>query len=388
MKVLLVHNFYQQPGGEDRVFHQEGALLEAYGNTVIRFSVSNHEIRDLSKWRLVADTFWNTKIGAHIRTLIERERPAGMHCHNIFPLLSPAIYYTAQALHIPVVQTLHNYRLLCPSAILYRAGHTCEACLGTVTFWPGVLHGCYQNSRAATVVTAAMLSTHRWALTWSKKVDRYIALSDFARNKFIQGGLPADRISVKPNFLQSKPASSSRKGGYALYVGRLVEEKGLAVLLEAWQHIGMRLPLKIVGDGPLSAMVSEGIAQIQGVVWLGNQSCEQVHALMQNAEILVLPSLWYEGFPMTVVEAYAAGLPIVASNIGSLSSLVEHGRTGRQFRPGSVLDLCSQIEWILSHPQALAEMRQAARMEFDRLYSAESNYRQLMRIYQAAGAEG
>lgn len=135
-------------------------------------------------------------------------------------------------------------------------------------------------------------------------------------------------------------------------------------------------------------MVSKGMAQIQGVVWLGNQSCEQVNALMQNAEILVLPSLWYEGFPMTVVEAYAAGLPIVASNIGSLSSLVEHGRTGRQFRPGCVHDLCSQIEWILSHPQALAEMRQAARMEFDRLYSAESNYRQLMRIYHAAGAEG
>jgi len=386
MKVLLVHNFYQQPGGEDQVFHQEGDLLEAYGHTVIRFSASNHEIADLSKWCLVAKTFWNTKTGTHIRTLIERERPAVMHCHNIFPLLSPAIYYAAQALHIPVVQTLHNYRLLCPSAILYRAGHTCEACLGTATFWPGVLHGCYQNSRAATVVTAAMLSTHRWVSTWSRKVDRYIALSDFARKKFIEGGLPADRISVKPNFLHSAPPSASGKDGYALYVGRLVEEKGLAVLLEAWQHIGMRLPLKIVGDGPLSSMVSKGMEQIPGVVWLGNQPREQVNALMQNAEVLVLPSLWYEGFPMTVVEAYAAGLPIVASNIGSLSSLVEHGRTGRQFRPGSAHDLYLQIEWILSHPQALAEMRQTARAEFDRSYSAESNYRQLMQIYQAAGA--
>jgi glycosyltransferase involved in cell wall biosynthesis len=385
MKVLLIHNFYQQAGGEDRVFQQEGDLLEERGNEVTRFSIHNNQIANLNKLRLVAATLWNGHVASQIRTVIKRVKPNIIHCHNIFPLISPAVYYVAKSLSIPVVQTLHNYRLLCPSAVLYRDGHTCEECMGTVTFWPSVVHGCYQGSHAASAVTAAMLTLHRFLSTWDSKVDVYIALTEFARRKFIEGGLPQNKIVVKPNFLHPTPVCGEGQGGYALFVGRLVPEKGIEVLLAAWRHLSSRLPLKIVGEGPLASTVSKYTQSTAGVEWLGSQNAEQVSILMKDAQILILPSTWYEGFPMIVAEAYAAGLPIIASSLGSLSPLVVHGHTGRQFQPGDPHDLCTQVEWVLAHPEDLLRMRREAREEFHLKYTAERNYELLMKIYEEAG---
>ena len=385
MNVLLIHNFYQQPGGEDRVFQQEGALLEERGNDVTRFSIHNNQIANLNKLRLAGATLWNGSVAAQIRTIIKRVQPAVIHCHNIFPLISPAVYYVAQSLRVPVVQTLHNYRLLCPAAVFYRDGHPCEDCMGTVTLWPSVVHGCYQGSRTATAVAATMLGLHRFVSTWNSKVDVYIALTEFARRKFIEGGLPDDKIVVKPNFLYPPVVCGEGQGGYALFVGRLVPEKGIKVLLDAWRHVGSRLPLKIVGAGPLASTVLTYTQTTAGVEWLGSQNADQVSALMKNAQILVLPSTWYEGFPMIVAEAYAVGLPIIASSLGSLSSLVVHGHTGRQFQPGNDADLRAQVEWVLAHPEELFRMRRNAREEFNLKYTADRNYELLMGIYEKAG---
>lgn len=385
MNVLLIHNFYQQPGGEDRVFQQEGDLLEERGNEVTRFSVQNNQIDNLNKLRLVGATFWNGSVASQVQTIIKRVQPAVVHCHNIFPLISPSVYYVAKSLRIPVVQTLHNYRLLCPSAVLYRDGHPCEECVGTATLWPSVVHGCYQGSRAATTVAATMLTLHRFLSTWNSKVDVYIALTEFARRKFIEGGLPEDKIFVKPNFLHPLPVCGEGQGGYALFVGRLVPEKGIEVLLDAWRHLGSRLPLKIVGEGPLTSIVSKYTQTTAGVELLGSQNAEQVSSLMKHAKVLILPSTWYEGFPMIVAEAYAVGLPIIASSLGSLSALVVHGRTGRQFQPGNYNDLCTQVEWVLAHPEALFRMRREAREEFNLKYTADRNYELLMKIYEEAG---
>lgn len=387
MKVLLVHNFYQQAGGEDRVFQLEGALLEERGHEVTRFSLHNHQIPSLSKLRLLGDTLWNRSVASQVRAIMVQFRPAVVHCHNIFPLISPAVYYVAKSLHIPVVQTLHNYRLLCPAAVLYRDGHLCEECMGTSTFWPSIVHGCYQNNRAVTTVAATMLATHRFCSTWNSKVDIYIALTEFARQKFIDGGIPANKIVVKPNFIPAPPFCGDGQGGYALFVGRLVHEKGIDVLLKAWQCLGSKLPLKIVGDGPLASTVSKHTKAFPGVDWLGSQNAEQVAALMRDALVLILPSTWYEGFPMIVAEAYAAGLPIIASSLGSLSALIVHGRTGRHFQPGDCKDLCSQVEWVLDNPEALLQMRRAARDEFDLKYTAHRNYELLMEIYAKTGAK-
>lgn len=386
MRILLIHNFYRYPGGEDRVFEQEGALLEEHGHEVTRFSVHNSQIGTLSRHRLVRATLWNSSIACEIGTLARRVRPTIVHCHNIFPLISPAVYYVAKSLHVPVVQTLHNYRLLCPAGVLYRDGRTCEECIGTTTFWPSVLHGCYQESRAATTVAASMLAMHKIGSTWNSAVNTYIALTEFARTKFIEGGLPGDRIVVKPNFVHRPSSSGLGKGGYALFVGRLVPEKGIDVLLAAWRRLGSKLPLKIVGDGPLALTVTTHAQSYPGVAWLGSQNAEQVKSLMRDALVLILPSTWYEGFPMIVAEAYAAGLPIIASSLGSLSALIVHGHTGRHFKPGDCEDLCSQVEWTIEHPDRVVQMRKAAREEFNLKYTADQNYKLLMDVYAKAGS--
>jgi len=233
-------------------------------------------------------------------------------------------------------------------------------------------------------VLATMQSVHRARGTWKERVNVYIALTEFARHKFIEAGLPADKIVLKPNFLFPDPGLQEMNGDYALFVGRLSPEKGISTMLAAWQTLGSQIPLKIVGDGPLADEVATAESQIPGVEWLGRQPQEEVQKLMQNARMLVFPSVWYEGFPMVIVEAYAVGLPVVASNLGSLSSLVDPGRTGIHFRPGDPEDLAAQVEWAVTHPEKLGQMGREARREFEANYTAEANYRRLIEIYELA----
>ncbi len=384
MKVLLVHNYYQQPGGEDQVFATESALLEACGHSVVRYTVHNDQLAQMNPLALVQATLWNKTVYRELRDLISREKPQVAHFHNTFPLISPAAYYVAKAEGVPVVQTLHNYRLLCPSqgGILLRQAQVCEDCLGKLFPWPGIVHGCYRNSKAGTAVHGIMLSLHRALQTWATMVDVYIALTEFAQQKFIQGGLPVEKIVVKPNFVYPAPSPGEGQGGYALFVGRLSPEKGIDTLLAAWERLGRKVPLKIVGDGPLALQVDKAAQQVPGVEWLGRLPKTQVLALMKNAQILLFPSLWYEGFPMVIAEAFAVGLPVVASELGSMSSLITPGHTGLHFHPGNPEDLATKVEWVLTHPAELNQMRREARAEFEAKYTAEQNYQMLMAIYE------
>jgi glycosyltransferase involved in cell wall biosynthesis len=213
-------------------------------------------------------------------------------------------------------------------------------------------------------------------------VDVYIALTEFAQQKFIQGGLPVEKIVVKPNFVYPAPSPGEGQGGYALFVGRLSPEKGIDTLLAAWERLGRKVPLKIVGDGPLALQVDKAAQQVPGVEWLGRLPKTQVLALMKNAQILLFPSLWYEGFPMVIAEAFAVGLPVVASELGSMSSLITPGHTGLHFHPGNPEDLATKVEWVLTHPAELNQMRREARAEFEAKYTAEQNYQMLMAIYE------
>jgi len=215
-------------------------------------------------------------------------------------------------------------------------------------------------------------------------VDVYIALTEFARGKFIQGGLPAERIVVKPNFLHPAPEPEERWGGYALFVGRLSVEKGIDGLLAAWEQLGDRISLKIVGDGPLADVVAQRAHRLKSVEWLGRRPKEQVLKLMKRARVLILPSTCYENFPLAVAEAFAVGLPIIASDLGSLASLVDPGRTGLLFRPNDPEDLADKVRWALDHPDELASMRWEARNEFVAKYTAEQNYERLLSIYRSA----
>lgn len=378
MKVLVVHNSYQQPGGEDQVFESEVALLALHGHKVLRYTAHNDAVRRRNKLTLALGTIWSPTTYREIRAVLQRERPQIVHVHNTLPLLSPAVYYAAAAADVPVVQTLHNYRLVCPKAVLLRDGRVCEDCLRWRLPWPGVLHACYRGSRGATSAVAMMLGVH-WLLgTWTTRVSRYIALTHFMRRKLIEGGYPADRIVVKPNFVAPDPGRGDHDGGYALFVGRLASEKGLHTLLQAWTHIRDRLPLKIAGAGPLESLA--GVSR-PGIEWLGRVRQEEVLSLMKRAAVLIVPSEWYEGFPTAIAQAFATGLPVVASRLGALAEIIDDGRNGLLFSPGNGMDLAATIERGLSHPEGFESMGRRAREEYDTRYSAEPNYRMLHEIY-------
>lgn len=386
MRVLQVHESYQQPGGEDRVVAAEAALLRARGHEVAAHTVHNDEVDVLGRLALAGKTVWNRSAYRAVRRAVREHRTEVMHVHNTLPLLSPAVYHAAWAEGVSVVQTLHNYRLLCPAATLYRDGGVCEDCVGKPLAWPAVVHGCYRGSRAASGAVATMVATHRLLGTWSRRIDVFIALTEFARSRFVHGGLDEARLAVKPNFVDVPAPEARRPGGYALFVGRLAPEKGLAVLLDAWRRIGERLPLRIVGDGPLASEAERATRELPGVRWLGARSREEVLDAMRDAELLVFPSTWYEGFPVTLAEAFASGLPVLASELGSLAELVENGRTGLTFPPGDAEALADRVVWTLDHPRAVDAMRHAARETYERRYSPDANYRQLVAIYRRAQA--
>ena len=381
MKVLLVHNSYQQPGGEDQVFASEAELLASHGHEVARYTADNDAVGQLDKLTLALRTTWSRTAYRELLALLRRERPQIVHVHNTLPLLSPAVYYAAGAAGVPVVQTLHNYRLICPKAILLREGRIWEDCVGRRQPWPSIVHACYRQSRGATSAVAVMLSVHQLLGTWTRKVNRYVALTEFMRRKFIFGGLPEQLIAVKPNFVPSDPGMGDHSGGYALYVGRLSPEKGVGTLLRAWAHIGGRLPLKIAGDGPLRHLAD---SSTPGVEWLGQLEHRSAVALMRKASVLAFPSECYEGFPASIAEAFATGLPVLASDLGAMAEIVTEGRTGLLFKPGDALDIAAKIEWILGHPAETREMGRHARVEYEDKYTADRNYQMLHEIYERA----
>lgn len=384
MRVLSVHNSYKIRGGEDESREAEERLLCQHGHQVEVYEESNNQLEAIAPLTRAIDTIWSTRAYYTVQEIVQRSACDLMHVQNFFPQISPSVYYAAKSKGVPVVQTLRNYRLLCPNALFFREGQVCEDCLGKAIPYPGMLHRCYRDSLAASSVTTAMITVHRLLKTWSEQVDIFIALTEFARQKFIQGGLPAEKIVVKPNFVAPDPGVGDGLGGYALFVGRLSAEKGLDTLLAAWEHLNYAIPLKIVGEGPLADRVSEIARRCPKVEWLGRRSISEVHALMGDATVLIFPSKWYETFGRVAVEAFAKGTPVIAAQIGAIAELVEHGRTGLQFRPGDPTDLAATVNALLSQPKQLAAMREAARAEFEQHYTAEQNYHRLMQIYDLA----
>ncbi len=393
MKILIVHNTYQQRGGEDAVVGAETRLLEANGHAVLHYERNNDELRGrgvLAGVGAAVETVWSSRSWRELAEIAGRERPDVAHFHNTFPLISPSAYYACARAGVPVVQTLHNYRLCCPAAKFLRNGKVCESCVGRIIAWPGVAHGCYRGSRAATAVAAAMLAVHRGMRTWQTRVAVYIALSEFARRKFVECGLPAERIVVKPNFVADDLAEAKQAGNYALFVGRLSEEKGPQLLPEAWRRLQSKIPLRIAGSGPLQETLSREVARcsLDQIELTGPRSSEEIRVLMNSARFLVFPSVWYEGFPMTIAEAFASGLPVVASRLGSMAEIVQDGVTGLQFEPGNAADLAAKVQWAWDHPEEVARMGRAARAEYEAKYRPSANYDMLMDIYRQAIAHG
>jgi glycosyltransferase involved in cell wall biosynthesis len=389
MRILLIHERYQQRGGEDAVSEAEAALLERNGHSVFHYSRNNNELANAGLLKTISagtDAVWASKSFHDMGELIEKHRPEVAHFHNTLPLISPSAYYACARRGVPVVQTLHNYRLVCPGATLLREGRVCEVCLGKSVAWRAVAHGCYRGSRPASAAVAALLTTHRALGTWHSKVDAYIALSEFARGKFASGGLPRQRIIVKPNFVHPDPGLPQRQqpGQYGLFVGRLSEEKGVRILLAAWKQMNRQIPLFILGDGPMRQEIASEITALglAGVQLVGNASREEVFRWMRGASFLVCPSYWFEA-PLVIVEAFACGIPVIATGQDPTAEMVAHNRTGLHFTPGDGADLAVKVEWAWTHPAQMETMGEAARLEFEKKYTAERNYGQLMRLYKA-----
>jgi glycosyltransferase involved in cell wall biosynthesis len=384
MNILMLHNRYLVPGGEDQSAAAEANLLQQQGCAVELLEEDNRRVDQLGKARTAMRTIWSSESFHRIHDKLRTGKFDVLHVQNFFPLWSPSVYYAAAKCNVPVVQTLRNYRLMCVNAVFFRDSHVCEDCLGKRFAWPGILHACYRDSRAGSAVVAGMNGIHHLAGTWRTKIHVYVALTEFAREKYITGGLPAEKIVVKPNFVYPSPPPGAGKGGYALFVGRLSSEKGIATLLQAWQSAAPALSLKIVGDGPLSSIVQHASRQNQAIEYLGRRSSDDVMQLMAQAEFLVFPTEYYEGMPRTVIESFAVGTPVVASNLGSTANMIVPGETGFQFMPGSVSELRERVEWCSQNLDQLRAMRSNARQVFENNYTGVANARMLLAIYKRA----
>ena len=395
MKILLVHNFYgsSAPSGENTAYLAERDLLKKYGHEVIEFIRHSDEIRGhglSGTLRGAFSTPWNPFCKRDIRRVLERERPDIMHAHNTFPLLSPSVFRAARGLSTATVLTLHNYRIFCAAGIPMRNSRTCIECIERDSVVPAVKYGCYRNSRLASIPMAAMISLHKRLGTWKRDVDAFIALSEFQKKKVAAGGLPEKKVHVKPHFYPDPPAPLPWKAreDKIVFVGRLGWEKGVHVLLDAWQRWGHNAPiLEIIGDGPqrarLEKMVS-GMALDSKIHFRGQIPFSQTQAEMAKARLLVLPSLCFEGFPMVIREAFALSMPVACSRIGSLPGIIAENKTGRLFSPGDPEDLLRVVRGLCEDPDNLAQMAKAARNEFEKKYTPNKNYEQLMSIYHKA----
>lgn len=380
VRILLVHNYYQQRGGEDVVVEQELDLLRRKGHEAELYSVTNNEIQGL--WRkavTAALVVYNPAAKAALARKLIAFRPDIVHVHNFFPQLSPSIFDACREAGIPCVMTLHNFRILCPTSILFHDGRITERSLHHSALW-ALPHRVYRASFLATLPLVAMVDAHKWAGTWRRKVDRFIALTAFAKDRFVEAGIPPGRIAVKGNAAPDPGTAGTQPRHGALYVGRLSSEKGIAALLAAWQ--GLNYPLRIAGDGPLQQMCTA--AQSENISCLGRLDRERVSEEMRRAAFLVLPSVCYEMFPMTLVEAFAHGLPVLASNHGGLASLVDDRTTGLLFKPGDPADLRAKAQWAAEHPADMAAMGTNARTKYEACYTAERNHANLIAIYEQA----
>jgi glycosyltransferase involved in cell wall biosynthesis len=395
MRVLLLHNYYRSsaPSGENTVYESERELLRARGMEVMESTRSSDELAAMGapgtlKAALV--TPWNPAAVRAVRELIRKECPDVLHAHNTFPLFSPAVFRAARSTKTATVLTLHNYRTFCAAGIPMRDGHPCTLCLERRSTAPALRYGCYRNSHAATVPMAAMIGLHRCVGTWHKDVDAFIALTEFQRDQMVRAGLPMDRVTIKPHFYAAPPEPRpwATRGDRVVFLGRLGEEKGVRVLLDAWSQWGSEAPrLELVGEGPERQALEAFIRgkEVEGRVgFLGQVPFEEAQDRLAGARLLVLPSLCFEGFPMAIREALALGVPVAASRLGSMPCLIVDGRNGILFEPGSAEDLLEKVRTLWQAPMQLASMSEAARADFEAKYTAESNFAQLIAIYEKA----
>jgi glycosyltransferase involved in cell wall biosynthesis len=387
MNILMLHNSYQFRGGEDESFESEVRMLRDAGHYVDTIHLNNDRVEEIGKFQVALQSIWSKPSYDLVDSKLRERNFDVMHVQNFFPMISPSVYAAAKKNGVPVVQTLRNYRLLCPSTVLYRDGHICEDCLHKTFKIPGIVHGCYRDSVLSSAAVAAMTAFNALKGTWRNDVDLYICLTAFSRQKFVEAGFNPDKMIVKSNFVYPDPGVHAGDGAndYLLFAGRLTPEKGVETLLSAWQRVKSKGTLKIIGEGPLEARVREFVAQNPGVEWLGPKSSSEVKQMMGGARALVFPSEWYEPFGRVAIESFAKGTPVITSRLAGMAEIVREGETGLLFNPGDPEDLARKMDWAIEHPDEIRAMRPAARAEYEETYTIEQNLGALIHAYKSVG---
>ncbi len=339
MKILLVHNYYSQPSGEDAAVGSELDLLGAHGHSVSIFSVSSGNIRKIwAKIKIGWYAPYSDSSRKNLMAALHDFKPDIVNVHNFFPILTPSVFDACKTAKIPVIQTLHNYRLICPNGLLMREGNICDKCI-TGSVYTSVLHGCYRNSRLATFAVARMIDAFWKKEACFNKVDRFIALTEFSKKIFIKAGFPEHKMAVKPNFVKKTKMFDNLERKGALFVGRLSQEKGIRTLVSAWSRLD--IPISIIGDGPLLNYTMQFSSELIRVH--GRKSNEYITDRIKKAAFLIIPSVCFEGFPLVIAEAFSCCLPVIASRLGAMNENVSENETGLLFKPGDPDSLAGKV---------------------------------------------
>jgi len=385
MRILLIHNKYKQAGGENVVFETEGELLSSHGHFVERLVFDNSTINTfMDKILAGLKVIYNPAAARELRHKIVHFGPDIIHVHNFVPLVSPSVFYVAKQFNIPTILTLHNYRLICPSATLVYMGTIYERSIHSVFPLDAIMKGVYRNSRLQTAALAIMVSLHNLLGTWRNKVDYYIALSKFAKDKFKTSALaiPEERLVVKPNFVPDFGVGAARRSDEFLFIGRLVEEKGIEVLLRATQLLPFKLT--IIGDGPLRKLVADAAQANTNIHYLGFQDKAVVAKHLKKCKALIFPSIWYEGFPLAILEAFSTGTLVIASKLGAMAEIIHDGINGLLFDAGDEVVLANKIVEVNAEPERARLLAENGRLCYLQHYTPDRNYHLMMGIYQKA----
>jgi glycosyltransferase involved in cell wall biosynthesis len=386
LRVLMIHNHYLTFGGEDLSTATHVELLRDAGHQVELLEYSNQRVETLGRVRTAGRSLWSQEAYAWVARELSAQDYDVVHVQNFFPLFSPSVYYAAGRRGVPVVQSLRNFRLVCPEGMLHRDGAVCTDCVGKLVALPGIRYRCYRGSMLGTTVVAGMSTGHRMIGTWRRKVFRYVAPSDYARGVFLAGGWDGELIDVIPNSVYPDPGPGAGTGGYALFAGRLAGVKGLDTLFDAWNRGGIDFPLKIVGSGPERSRVEQAAAGNPLIEYLGSVSPGQVAELMGDAAFVVVPTRGIETFGRVAVEAMAKGTPPIVADHGGLAETVADGKTGLRFPPGDAVALAGAVRQLVADPAHRVEMRAAARAAFLSRFTGERTLERWLELYRTAAA--
>jgi len=389
MKVLLVHGAYQQFGGEDSVVRAEKELLERHGDEVLLYSRHNDEIKEFSaaqKANFFPQTVYSRKTTREIRNAVRSFKPDVAFVHNVYPLISPSVYHELHSMGVPAVQVLHNFRPFCPNGFFYTQGKVCEDCKGG-NYLNAIRKRCYKDSYLLSGLYALTLGANRLA-GMVNKITAFICLTEFFKIKMLEAGVPETKLFVRPNFVYAPPLSPPASDGkYAIYMGRLSPEKGCWTLIRAFEQLP-QVPLKILGTGPMEPELQDYVRRkgIGNIQFLGFKSGEEKWQLLRNSMCLVGPSEWYENFPVTVLEAYMAAKPVIASRMGGLPYIVEDGQSGLLFEAGKVNELIEKIQRLVDDRASASHMGACGRRLSETKYGPEQGYSNLMKIFSQVQA--